>query len=51
MKASVLFGAGWDAGVNALAKLFAGMHHGRLNAYVGYVVGFLILILFLYRLT
>ena len=39
------------AGVNALAKLFAGMHHGRLNAYVGYVVGFLILILFLYRLT
>ena len=39
------------AGVNSLAKLFAGMHHGRLNAYVGYVVGFLILILFLYRLT
>ncbi len=39
------------AGVNSLARLFAGMHHGRLNAYVGYVVGFLILILFLYRLT
>jgi hypothetical protein len=34
-----------------LARLLAGMHHGRLNAYVGYVVGFLILILFLYRLT
>jgi hydrogenase-4 component B len=34
-----------------LARLLAGMHHGRLNAYVGYVVGFLIIILFLYRLT
>ena len=39
------------AGVNSLARLLAGMHHGRLNAYVGYVVGFLILILVLYRLT
>ncbi len=38
-------------GITAVARLFAGMHHGRLNAYVGYVVGFLILILFLYRLT
>ncbi len=34
-----------------LARLLAGMHHGRLDAYVGYVVGFLIIILFLYRLT
>jgi len=34
-----------------LARLLAGMHHGRLNAYVGYVVSFLILILFLYRLS
>jgi hydrogenase-4 component B len=38
-------------GMKALSTLFAGMHHGRLNAYVSYVVGFLILILFLYRLT
>ena len=38
-------------GVASLARLFAGMHHGRLNAYVGYVVGFLILMLFLYRLS
>lgn len=37
--------------VNWFAKLLAGMHHGRLNAYVGYVVSFLILILFLYRLA
>jgi hydrogenase-4 component B len=37
--------AGW------LARLFAGMHHGRLNAYVGYVLGFLMIILFLFRLT
>ena len=34
-----------------LARLLAGMHHGRLNAYVGYVVSFLVLILFLYRLS
>lgn len=39
------------AGVTSLARLLAGMHHGRLNAYVAYVVTFLILILFLYRLT
>jgi hydrogenase-4 component B len=39
------------AAMSSLARLLAGMHHGRLNAYVGYVVGFLILILFLYRLT
>jgi hydrogenase-4 component B len=39
------------AGMNSAARLIAGMHHGRLNAYVGYVVSFLIFILFLYRLT
>jgi hydrogenase-4 component B len=39
------------AAMTSMARLLAGMHHGRLNAYVGYVVGFLILILFLYRLT
>ena len=37
--------------MSSVARFLAGMHHGRLNAYVGYVVGFLILILFLYRLT
>lgn len=39
------------ASVNSVARLLAGMHHGRLNAYVGYVVGFLLLILVLYRLV
>jgi len=39
------------AAMTSVARLLAGMHHGRLNAYVGYVVGFLILILFLYRLS
>ena len=39
------------AAMRSVARLLAGMHHGRLNAYVGYVVGFLVLILFLYRLT
>ncbi len=34
-----------------VARLLAEMHHARLNAYVGYVVSFLILILFLYRLS
>jgi hydrogenase-4 component B len=33
------------------AKFLAGMHHGRLNAYVAYVLGFLLIILLLYRLT
>jgi hydrogenase-4 component B len=33
------------------AKLLAGMHHGRLNAYVAYTLGFLLLILLLYRLS
>lgn len=37
--------------VNSIATLLAVMHHGRLNAYLAYVVGFLVLILFLYRLT
>ena len=32
-------------GINSVARLFAGMHHGRLNAYVAYVVAFLILVL------
>jgi hydrogenase-4 component B len=36
--------------VNAVAALLATMHHGRLNAYAGYVLSFLILILLLYRL-
>jgi len=34
-----------------LARLLAGMHHGRLNAYVAYVVGFLVLLLFLGRVS
>lgn len=33
------------------AKLLAGMHHGRLQAYVAYTAGFLILILLLFRLS
>ena len=33
------------------AKLLAGMHHGRLNAYVAYILGFLLIILLLYRLS
>jgi hydrogenase-4 component B len=37
--------------VSALARSLATMHHGRLNAYVGYVVSFLLLVLLLYRLT
>ncbi len=39
------------AAMSSVARLLAEMHHGRLNAYVGYVVSFLILILFLYRLS
>jgi hydrogenase-4 component B len=34
-----------------LAKLFAGMHHGRLNAYVGYSLGFLLVILVVFRFS
>jgi hydrogenase-4 component B len=33
------------------AKVLAGMHHGRLNAYVSYILGFLLVILLLYRLS
>jgi hydrogenase-4 component B len=33
------------------AKLLAGMHHGRLNAYVAYVLGFLLILLVLYRIS
>ena len=34
-----------------IAGFLAGMHHGRLNAYVTYVLAFLLLVLFLYRAT
>ena len=34
-----------------LAKLFAGMHHGRLNAYVAYSLGFLLIILVVFRFS
>lgn len=34
-----------------IADSLARMHHGRLNAYVGYVLAFLLLILFLYRVA
>jgi hydrogenase-4 component B len=37
--------------VGWIARLVAGMHHGRLNAYVAYTVGFLLVILLLFRLT
>jgi len=37
--------------IGGLARLLAGMHHGRLNAYVGYALVFFLAILFLYRLT
>lgn len=37
--------------VTGLAALLAGMHHGRLNTYVVYVLGFLLLVLMLYRAT
>jgi hydrogenase-4 component B len=35
--------------MNGIANFLAGMHHGRLNVYVAYVLGFLLIILFLYR--
>jgi hydrogenase-4 component B len=35
--------------VNWVARALATMHHGKLNAYVGYFLGFLVLILCLYR--
>jgi len=34
-----------------VASILAGMHHGRLNMYIAYVVGFFLIILFLYRVT
>jgi hydrogenase-4 component B len=34
-----------------IARSLAAMHHGKLNAYVSYSLAFLVLILFLYRLT
>ncbi len=37
--------------VTWFARLLAGMHHGRLNAYVAYTVGFLLIILLLFRLS
>ena len=37
--------------LNWFAGLLAGMHHGRLSAYVAYTVGFLLIILLLFRLS
>jgi len=37
--------------VTWFARLLAGMHHGRLNAYVAYTLGFLLLVLLLFRLS
>jgi hydrogenase-4 component B len=37
--------------VSWFARLLAGMHHGRLNAYVAYTLCFLVLILLLFRLS
>ncbi len=37
--------------VGWLARLLAGMHHGRLNAYVAYTLAFLLIILVLFRLS
>lgn len=37
--------------VGGMANILAGMHHGRLNAYIAYVLGFFLIILFLYRGT
>ena len=34
-----------------LAGMLAGMHHGRLTAYVAYSLGFLLIVLLLFRLT
>ncbi len=35
--------------VQRIAAILAGMHHGRLNAYITYVLAFLLLVLFIYR--
>ncbi len=40
-----------SAATRWIAGFLAGMHHGRLNAYVTYVLAFLLLVLFLYRAT
>ncbi len=37
------------AAVQWIAAFLAGMHHGRLNAYIAYVLAFLLLVLFFYR--
>ncbi|HTS10833.1 MAG TPA: proton-conducting transporter membrane subunit [Candidatus Limnocylindrales bacterium] len=37
--------------ISWFARLLARMHHGRLNAYVAYTLGFLILMLLLYRIS
>jgi len=37
--------------MSGIANILAGMHHGRLNAYIAYVLGFFLIILFLYRGT
>jgi hydrogenase-4 component B len=37
--------------ITGVAALLAGIHHGRLNTYVVYVLGFLLLVLFMYRST
>jgi hydrogenase-4 component B len=37
--------------ISWFARLLAGMHHGRLNAYVAYTIGFLLVILLLFRLS
>jgi hypothetical protein len=34
-----------------IANLLAGMHHGRLNAYVAYVLAFLLSVLLVYRVS
>jgi hydrogenase-4 component B len=39
------------SGFYVVARALAGMHHGVLSAYVSYALGFLVIILFLYRLT
>ena len=39
------------AAMRWIAEFLAGMHHGRLNAYVTYVLVFFLLVLFLYRGT
>ncbi len=37
--------------VYGIARFLAGMHHGKLNAYVFYVLAFLLLVLLVYRAT